>query len=195
MAQAAVKVDIDLSSQTMHVESDSGASYNWPVSSARAGYATPRGYYRPQRLERMHYSRKYHNSPMPYSIFFRGGYAIHGTGAVSQLGRPASHGCIRLAPGNAATLFALVKQEGARIQITGSPPASTMFAESHGKRQHVAAARHHKRHTQYAAAQPKHGAKYAAAKHGHAAPLAYAPVAPRAPAPAAAASPFGWLFR
>lgn len=78
----------------------------------------------PTSLQRMHYSKKYHNSPMPHSIFFRGGYAIHGTGAVSQLGRPASHGCIRLAPGNAARLFQMVKAEGASIHISGSPPAS-----------------------------------------------------------------------
>jgi lipoprotein-anchoring transpeptidase ErfK/SrfK len=62
----------------------------------------------------MHYSRKYDNSPMPHSIFFKGGYAIHGTGYVRYLGRPASHGCIRLAPGNAARLFSLVRQHGFR---------------------------------------------------------------------------------
>ena len=68
------------------------------VSTARRGYRTPVGKYRPTRLERMWYSSKYENSPMPYSIFFLGGYAIHGTYEVKRLGRAVSHGCIRLHP-------------------------------------------------------------------------------------------------
>jgi hypothetical protein len=70
-------------------------------------------------------------SPMPYSIFFAGGYAIHGTYSVAQLGRPASHGCIRLSPGHAQQLFQMVKAEGASISISGTPPRSTMFAKAH----------------------------------------------------------------
>jgi hypothetical protein len=121
-ASATVKIQINLSTQTMHVTSN-GADYLWPISSARSGYSTPRGSYRPQHLERMHYSHKYHMSPMPYSIFFRGGYAIHGTYSTAELGQPASHGCIRLAPQNAAMLYAMVQEEGGRISIEGAPPA------------------------------------------------------------------------
>jgi lipoprotein-anchoring transpeptidase ErfK/SrfK len=69
----------------------------------------------------MHYSRKYDNSPMPHSIFFLGGYAIHATNYVKYLGRPASHGCIRLHPRNAAKLYALVQKHGmksTRVIIT-----------------------------------------------------------------------------
>jgi hypothetical protein len=120
-AHATVQIHIDLSSQRMHVTSSSG-SYTWPVSTARSGYTTPRGSYAPTSLQRMHYSRKYDNSPMPHSIFFRGGYAIHGSYATRSLGRPASHGCVRLAPGNAAALFSMVKAEGARISVSGAPP-------------------------------------------------------------------------
>lgn len=92
----------------MHVYVDGFQRFVWPVSTARRGYVTPVGTYRPQRLEPMWYSRKYDNSPMPHSIFFRGGYAIHGTEAVRRLGTPASHGCVRLLPSNAATLYSLV---------------------------------------------------------------------------------------
>lgn len=99
---------VDLSEQRMHVYVDGFQRYVWPVSTARRGYVTPVGTYRPQRLEPMWYSRKYDNSPMPHSIFFRGGYAIHGTEAVRRLGTPASHGCVRLLPSNAATLYSLV---------------------------------------------------------------------------------------
>ncbi len=120
-AEAKVAVRIDISSQTMSVSVDGWHYASWRVSTARRGYWTPRGSFRPFLLKRMHYSRKYDNSPMPHSIFFLGGYAIHGTGYVRSLGRPASHGCIRLAPGNAAKLYSLVQQygkSGTRIVIT-----------------------------------------------------------------------------
>jgi lipoprotein-anchoring transpeptidase ErfK/SrfK len=104
---------IDVSSQTMIVSRHGRVLYTWPVSTARSGYVTPRGQYQPTRMHKMWHSRKYDMSPMPYSIFFRGGYAIHGTNYVKQLGRPASHGCVRLHTANAATLYSLVKEVGA----------------------------------------------------------------------------------
>ncbi|HMN71078.1 MAG TPA: L,D-transpeptidase [Rhodoblastus sp.] len=160
-AQAKVQIHIDLSSQRMTVDSASG-SYVWPVSTARSGYVTPRGSYRPTSLQRMHYSRKYHMSPMPHSIFFRGGYAIHGTYATSQLGSPASHGCIRLSPANAAALFAMVQQEGASISISGSAP-NRVYASAR-KKHHVHYARGgHKTYKHYASRSRTR------------APLAYAP--------------------
>ena len=122
-AEARVEVDINLSTQRMHVTVNGMPYATWRISSGRRGYYTPRGTYRPTWLKRMHYSRKYDNAPMPYSIFFRGGYAIHGTNVISRLGRPASHGCVRLHPGNAAKLFELVKKYGRKntiIRITGS---------------------------------------------------------------------------
>lgn len=126
-ANATARIHINLSTQTMHVQSSSG-SYSWPVSTARSGYYTPRGSFAPTGLQRMHYSRKYHMSPMPHSIFFRGGYAIHGSYATGMLGRPASHGCVRLSPGHAAMLYQMVQNEGGSISITGSPPASPRYA-------------------------------------------------------------------
>ena len=103
---------IDVANQTMTVSRYGRVIHTWRVSTARRGYVTPRGTYRPTRLHRMWYSRKYDMSPMPYSVFFRGGYAIHGTGYVKQLGRPASHGCVRLATANAARFYSLVKEAG-----------------------------------------------------------------------------------
>jgi L,D-transpeptidase catalytic domain len=126
-ASALVHVQIDLTHQRMHVTSNEG-DYDWPISSARSGFSTPGGSYAPTHMELMHYSKKYHMSPMPHAIFFRGGYAIHGTYETGSLGRPASHGCVRLSPGNAAALYSMVKAEGARIAISGRPPASLPFA-------------------------------------------------------------------
>jgi len=120
-AFAFVRIDVELSSQTMRVSSGSGESYVWPISSGRSGHLTPRGVFRPRALYTMVHSAKYGNAPMPHSIFFYGQYAIHGTNAVGALGRPASHGCIRLSPQNAATLFAMVQAQGAQIRIVGSP--------------------------------------------------------------------------
>lgn len=122
-ASAELVITIDKSSQRMTVSVDGAERHVWPVSTGRAGFGTPNGRFRPQWLARRHFSRKYYNSPMPHSIFFHGGYAIHGTNYISRLGGPASHGCVRLHPGNAATLFALVNQHGkanTRIVVTGS---------------------------------------------------------------------------
>ncbi|WP_200949771.1 L,D-transpeptidase [Pseudolabrys sp. Root1462] len=123
-ARAAVLITVDKSTQQLTVSVDGATRYRWPVSTARWGYNTPNGVYRPQRLERQWYSRKYDWSPMPHSIFFAGGYAIHGSYEISRLGRPASHGCIRLHPKNAATLFELVRHNtgATRIEVTGSRP-------------------------------------------------------------------------
>jgi hypothetical protein len=120
-AQAGVIITVDKTAQQLTVNVDGATRYQWPVSTARWGYRTPVGTYRPERLERQWYSRKYDWSPMPYSIFFHHGYAIHGSNEVSRLGRPASHGCIRLAPQNAAVLFDLVKRNvsDTRIVIIG----------------------------------------------------------------------------
>src|SRR5215213_2290685 len=111
-AAAAVRASIDLSAQAMTVTVDGLQYATWRVSTARRGYHTPIGSFRPYLLKRMHYSSKYENSPMPYSVFFRGGYAIHGTGYVKSLGRPVSHGCVRLHPRNAAMLYRLVRSYG-----------------------------------------------------------------------------------
>ncbi len=118
---AAVVAKINLSSQRMSVYVNGEPRYTWPVSTARPGYRTPTGTFKPTALVRYHRSTIYDGSPMPHSIFFLRGYAIHGSYEVKHLGRPASHGCVRLHPSNAATLYALVQRYGpgnTRIQIT-----------------------------------------------------------------------------
>src|SRR5262245_23161246 len=125
-AGAGVLITIDKSSQQMSVSVDGMRRYAWPVSTGRAGYATPSGTYTPFRMEEDHYSKEWDDAPMPHSIFFtKVGHAIHGSYEVKRLGTPASHGCVRLAPPNAATLFALVKAEGlsnTKVVLTGEAP-------------------------------------------------------------------------
>jgi lipoprotein-anchoring transpeptidase ErfK/SrfK len=117
---AKLTANIDLSRQVMIVTVHGQTYARWKVSTGRDGYGTPTGSFRPYLVRRMHYSSKYENSPMPHSVFFRGGYAIHGTQYVKRLGRRASHGCVRLHPRNAARLYGLVLRHGfdnTRIRI------------------------------------------------------------------------------
>jgi L,D-transpeptidase catalytic domain len=125
-ANANVMIIIDKSAQKMTVAVNGEERYVWPVSTGRDGYDTPSGDHQPFRMEKDHYSREWDDAPMPNSIFFtKIGHAIHGTYEVRNLGRPASHGCVRLSTQNAATLYALVKAEGVfntHVRLIGEIP-------------------------------------------------------------------------
>lgn len=132
-------VAIDLSKQKMTVTENGDAKFTWSISSGRSGYVTPRGTFRPVWMSKMWYSRKYDYSPMPHAIFFHGGTAIHGTDYVYALGRPASHGCVRLAPNHAATLYRLVTRHGkakTRITVFGTPKQTPVASRREGERRH-----------------------------------------------------------
>ncbi|MEX0751894.1 MAG: L,D-transpeptidase [Xanthobacteraceae bacterium] len=122
-AAADILVNISKTSQRMTVLVDGSARYNWVISTGRGRYVTPSGVFRPTWMARKWRSRQYQNAPMPYSIFFNRGYAVHGTIEISQLGRPASHGCVRLHPRDAAVLFDLVKNRMAQTRIVVSNDA------------------------------------------------------------------------
>lgn len=115
---AGVVARVDLSSQRMRVYKNGVHKYTWKVSSGRAGYRTPTGSWSIKRMHKRYFSKKYHGAPMPYAMFYNGGFAVHGTGSISRLGRPASHGCVRLHPSNAAKLFSMVRQSGGRVVVT-----------------------------------------------------------------------------
>jgi hypothetical protein len=123
-AYADVNVVISKSQQQMLVSSDGGPSYRWPISTGRAGYTTPSGNFNAIRLERVYYSKKYDDAPMPNSVFFYGGYAIHGTLEERKLGNAVSHGCVRLSREHAAVLYSAVQAHGmsrTHIRITDAP--------------------------------------------------------------------------
>src|SRR5579864_3665263 len=124
-AGAHVLISVDKGSQQMTVSVDGSPRYHFTVSTGRPGLGTPSGTFHPERMEPTWFSKEYYNSPMPHSIFFHGGFAIHGSYEINQLGGPASHGCIRLHPDNAATLYALVQQQGMEattIVVSGELP-------------------------------------------------------------------------
>jgi hypothetical protein len=123
-AQAKIAITVDKDNQQMTVAVDGVERYNWPVSSGIPSYETPNGSFRAFRMEEDHYSKEFDDAPMPHSIFFtKIGHAIHGTDSVNRLGSPASHGCVRLSRANAATLYALVQEQGVlntTVTLTGS---------------------------------------------------------------------------
>ena len=123
-AEAKVAITVDKDNQQMTVAVDGVTRYHWPVSTGIPYYETPNGSYRTFRMEADHFSKEFDDAPMPHSIFFtKIGHAIHGTDSVSRLGSPASHGCVRLSRANAATLYALVQEQGVlntTVTLTGS---------------------------------------------------------------------------
>src|SRR3954453_19235278 len=123
-AEAKVAITVDKDNQQMTVAVDGVERYRWPVSSGIPSYETPNGSFRTFRMEADHYSKEFDDAPMPHSIFFtKIGHAIHGTDSVTRLGSPASHGCVRLSRANAATLYALVQEQGVlntTVTLTGS---------------------------------------------------------------------------
>jgi len=126
VAGTAVLINIDKAKQKMTVFLNGVEKYDWPISTGRAGYSTPSGTYTATSMNEVWYSKEWDNAPMPHSIFFRkDGYAIHGSYEVKNLGRPASHGCVRISPENAATLYALVEKNGLKnteVVLTGVTP-------------------------------------------------------------------------
>ncbi len=132
-AKADIEIRVDKASQRMFVSVNGEMRHFWTVSTGLGG-GPHNGTYKPQRLERKWHSRKYNMAPMPYSIFFDGNYAIHGTTHVKQLGRRASKGCVRLHPDNAAVLFALVQKHGSANTRIVIEPAAADIAESSVRR-------------------------------------------------------------
>ncbi|PID36697.1 MAG: hypothetical protein CR993_03460 [Rhodobacterales bacterium] len=107
-----IVIRVDISDQQMVVTRGGHRLYTWPVSTAKPGYVTPTGSFQPEWFSRNHRSSIYNNAPMPFAIFYDGNYAIHATTAQSKLGRPASHGCVRLSMKNARTLYEMVWERG-----------------------------------------------------------------------------------
>ena len=137
-ASAALLINVNKSTQTLTVSRDGEVLHRWPVSTGRTGFGTPSGSFTATRMEAEHFSKEWDDAPMPHSVFFtQRGHAIHGTFDTKRLGSPVSHGCVRLAPANAAKLFSLVKQEGlanTRVILSGSE----QVALAHAKARHYA---------------------------------------------------------
>jgi L,D-transpeptidase catalytic domain len=136
-ASASILVTIDKSTQEMSVAVDGAQRYVWPVSTGRPGYDTPNGTFKPNRMDADHYSQEWDNAPMPHAVFFDlDGHAIHGFFDVKHLGRAVSHGCVRLSPDHAQTLFNMIKTQGmgdTKVVVAGRTPGgdNAPVARSH----------------------------------------------------------------
>ena len=125
-APSTVLIDIDKSTQQVTVSVDGAEKYRWPVSTGKYGFSTPSGTYTALSMNEVWYSKEWDNAPMPHAIFFmKDGHAIHGSYEVRNLGKPASHGCVRISPQNATILFDLVKKAGlpnTQVVLSGETP-------------------------------------------------------------------------
>ncbi len=136
-AKSSILINIDKTTQKMTVLVDGVQRYDWPVSTGRAGYSTPSGTFTATSMNEIWYSKQWDNAPMPHAIFFmKDGHAIHGSYEVKHLGKPASHGCVRIAPQNATLLYDLVKTNGlgnTQVVLSGETPGGESKVASAGK--------------------------------------------------------------
>ena len=150
-----ILINIDKTKQQMTVFLDGVESYNWPVSTGKAGYSTPSGTFTATSMNEIWYSKEWDNAPMPHAIFFmKDGHAIHGSYEVKNLGKPASHGCVRISPENAATLYALVEKTGLKntqVVLAGGTGVGEgkVVTKTKGKSAHRQASRSSRQHRNY----------------------------------------------
>ena len=129
---SSILIAIDKTTQKMSVFIDGSKKYDWRVSTGRPGYSTPSGTYTATSMNEVWYSKEWDNAPMPHAIFFMtDGHAIHGSYEVKSLGKPVSHGCVRISPQNAGILYALVGKNGLKnteVVLSGVTPGESKVA-------------------------------------------------------------------
>jgi lipoprotein-anchoring transpeptidase ErfK/SrfK len=136
---SSILIAIDKTTQKMSVFIEGTKKYDWRVSTGRRGYSTPSGTYTATSMNEVWYSKEWDNAPMPHAIFFMmDGHAIHGSYEVRNLGKPVSHGCVRIAPQNATLLYQLVGKNGLKntqVVLTGVTPGGESKVASRTPRQ------------------------------------------------------------
>ena len=162
-AAPTIVINIDKTKQKMTVLLDGVQRYDWPVSTGKAGYSTPSGSFTPLSMNKVWYSKEWDNAPMPHAIFFmKDGHAIHGSYEVKHLGKAVSHGCVRISPQNATTLYTLIEKTGLKntqVVLAGDTPGGeAKVANSVSSRTHhsQSAAASRTRHIHVAAASRTH---------------------------------------
>ena len=167
-AAPTIVINIDKTKQRMTVLLDGVQRYDWPVSTGKAGYSTPSGTFTPLSMNKVWYSKEWDNAPMPHAIFFmKDGHAIHGSYEVSHLGKAVSHGCVRISPQNATTLYTLVEKSGLKntqvVLVGDTPGGEVKVANSERSRtrhgQSVAASRTRHSHVASRSSRPRYYAE------------------------------------
>ena len=118
-ATAAKRVEINKTQQMLRAYEGDRLVFQTNVSTGKWDRSTPNGQFTAGEKYRMHYSRLFHNAPMPFSVWVTGNIFIHGFTYVP--GWPASHGCIRLplTGDNPARRFYEWVEAGTPIEISG----------------------------------------------------------------------------
>lgn len=120
-ATCSVWAHVNKAKQLMSLYENGQLIGQFATSTGTPGHGTPNFDQRPNgRIYDRYTSTKYPGGDynglgnMPYAVFIKGGFAIHGTGKSNwpKLGRVASHGCIRIHPDNAYRFNRLVRQYG-----------------------------------------------------------------------------------
>ncbi len=155
----AIVINIDKTRQRMRILLNGVEKYKWPVSTGRPSYFTPSGSYTGTSMNEVWYSKEWDDAPMPHSIFFtKDGHAIHGSYEVKKLGKPVSHGCVRISPKNAATLYSLVAKNGIKntqVVLTGFTPGGEGKVASSARSRSAKAATSARVKSRYAQVTPR----------------------------------------
>jgi L,D-transpeptidase catalytic domain len=134
-------IEINLTKQTLLAVDGTTPVYATLVSTGAGGssedteknpYLTPRGIFRihtkhvASTMDSKQPEAEFELRDVPYIQYFKDGYALHAAYWHDQFGLPRSHGCINLAPKDAARLFAFTKPEvpeswhGAMLALKGT---------------------------------------------------------------------------
>jgi lipoprotein-anchoring transpeptidase ErfK/SrfK len=100
-------IEVNLSRQRLIAWENGRVVYSTAISSGKRGTPTRRGVFAIQskyRAKTMR-GRGYVAPNVPYTMFYSGGYAIHGAYWHNRFGRPVSHGCVNLPVGQARRLY------------------------------------------------------------------------------------------
>jgi len=100
-------IEVDLSSQRLYAWQNGRRIYSMPISSGKASTPTRVGTYAIQRkyVAKTMRGRGYVAPGVPYTMFYSGGYAIHGAYWHNRFGTPVSHGCVNLPVSQARKLY------------------------------------------------------------------------------------------
>ncbi|MFI0980012.1 L,D-transpeptidase [Streptomyces sp. NPDC021093] len=94
-----------------------------PIRSGIRGLETRTGWHRIYWRHKNHFSTIYNNAPMPYSQFFSGGQALHGT--YGDLFEAGSGGCVNLYVEDAARLWKKLGT-GSMVYVWGAKPGTNV---------------------------------------------------------------------
>ncbi|MEM7156512.1 MAG: L,D-transpeptidase family protein [Myxococcota bacterium] len=105
-------IDVDLSQQVLALRRGGEVEFVTLISSGNWKHATPRGIFRLESKwafadmrSRAGDDDTYYVEGVPWAMYFRGRYALHGTFWHNRFGRRTSHGCINLSAHDARYVY------------------------------------------------------------------------------------------